>query len=63
MITGININYSIDGVNYNLSIADEEPEGNLGYNLARMFARVVLDTNVNPAIVIEEMKGYLDTEE
>lgn len=63
MIDSININYRIDGIDINLSIADDEIENNLPYNLANMFSRLVKDTNANPALVIEDMKQYLEVEE
>lgn len=56
MIENININYRIDGIDINLSIADDEIENNLPYNLGNMFSRLVKDTNANPALVIENMK-------
>lgn len=63
MIENININYRIDGIDINLSIADDEIENNLPYNLANMFSRLVKDTNANPALVIEDMKQWLEVEE
>lgn len=63
MIENININYRIDGIDINLSIADDEIENNLPYNLANMFSRLVKDTNANPALVIEGMKQWLEVEE
>lgn len=63
MIENININYRIDGIDINLSVADDEIENNLPYNLANMFSRLVKDTNANPALVIEDMKQYLEVEE
>ena len=63
MIENININYRIDGIDINLSIADDEIENNLPYNLANMFSRLVKDTNANPAMVIEDMKQWLEVEE
>ena len=63
MIENININYRIDGIDINLSIADDEIENNLPYNLSNMFSRLVKDTNANPALVIEDMKQWLEVEE
>lgn len=63
MIENININYRIDGIDINLSIADDEIENNLPYNLGNMFSRLVKDTNANPALVIEDMKQWLEVEE
>lgn len=63
MIENININYRIDGIDINLSIADDEIENNLPYNLGNMFSRLVKDTNSNPALVIEGMKQRLEVEE
>lgn len=63
MIENININYRIDGIDINISIADDEIENNLPYNLGNMFSRLVKDTNANPALVIEGMKQWLEVEE
>ena len=63
MIENININYRIDGIDINLSIADDEIENNLPYNLSNMFSRLVKDTNANPALLIEDMKQWLEVEE
>lgn len=63
MIENININYRIDGIDIKLSIADDEIEDNLPYNLSNMFSRLVKDTNANPALVIEDMKQWLEVEE
>ena len=63
MIENININYRIDGIDINLSIADDEIENNLPYNLSNMFSRLVKDTNANPALLIEDMKQRLEVEE
>ena len=63
MIENININYRIDGIDINLSIADDEIENNLPYNLSNMFSRLVKDTNANPALLIEGMKQWLEVEE
>ena len=63
MIDKINISYIVDGIEVNLSIPQEEVEQNLPYNLANMFSRLVKDTNANPALVIEDMKQWLEVEE
>lgn len=63
MIYNINISYIVDCIEVNLSIPQEEVVENLPYNLANMFSRLINDTNANPALVIEEMKQYLEVEE
>lgn len=63
MIDKINISYIVDGIKVNLSIPQEEVTENLPYNLANMFSRLVKDTNANPALVIEDIKQYLEVEE
>lgn len=63
MIDNINISYIVDGIEVNLSIPQEEVLENLPYNLANMFSRLINDTNANPALVIEQMKQYLEVEE
>lgn len=63
MIYNININYIVDGIEVNLSIPQDEVVENLPYNLANMFSRLINDTNANPALVIEQMKQYLEVEE
>lgn len=62
MIDNINISYIVDGIEVNLSIPQEEVLENLPYNLANMFSRLINDTNANPALVIEQMKQYLEVE-
>ena len=63
MIDKINISYIVDGIKVNLSIPQYEIENNLPYNLGNMFSRLVKDTNANPALVIEDMKQWLEVEE
>lgn len=63
MIQNINISYTVDGIEVNLSIPQEEAAENLPYNLANMFSRLVKDTNANPALVIEDMKQWLEVDE
>ena len=63
MITDIKISYISDDIELNLVIPKYEVEQNLPYNLANMFSRLVKDTNANPALVIEDMKQWLEVEE
>lgn len=63
MIDKINISYIVDGIEVNLVIPKYEVEYNLPYDLANMFSRMVKDMNVNPALVIEQMKQLLEVEE
>lgn len=63
MITDIKISYFIYDIEVNLVIPKYEVEYNLPYDLANVFSRLVKDANVNPALVIEEMKRRLKVEE
>lgn len=62
MFINLTVSYVNDGVKTMLTIDDEYYE-NMPYKLAAIFSKVVEETNVNPEIVIEEMKSYLDVEE
>ena len=63
MVDEINISYIVDGIEVNLVLPKYEVEYNLPYDLANMFSRLVKDTNVNPALIIENMKQVLEVEE
>lgn len=63
MITDININYTLNGVKYNMPIAEGEPDENIASDLAAMFSRALFDIGAVPLIVIDEMKAYFDIEE
>ena len=56
MIDSIKISYHNNGVITTMEFADEWSD-NLPYILADMFRRLIEDTNANPEIVINELKG------
>ena len=62
MIDNLAISYSIDGINITLSVDDDNYD-NLPYNLARLFTRVIEDTNANPTIVIKDMQEHFGLED
>lgn len=62
MIENLNVNYTLNGVKVTLSINDCCYD-NLPYNLADMFVKVINDTNVNPSIIIDELKLHLNIDE
>lgn len=55
MIQNLTINYKCDGIEVTLSANDNAPLGNLPYNMAAMFAKVMKDSNANEKIVIQEL--------
>lgn len=55
MIQNLTINYSCDGIEVTLSANDNAPLGNLPYNMAAMFAKVMKDSNANEKTVIQEL--------
>ena len=62
MIENLNVNYTLNGVKVTLSINDCCYD-NLPYNLADMFVKVINDTDVNPSIIIDELKLHLNIDE
>lgn len=59
MISDLIISYTKSNVFVTLS-TDVDADGNLPYNLASLFARVVKDSAANPDMVIEQLKAELD---
>ena len=59
MIDNIKISYHQDGVITTMEIADDYTE-NLPYVLADMFRKLIDDSNVNPQIVINQLKDNYD---
>ena len=62
MLNDLTISYTLNGVKVTLSINDCCYD-NLPYNLADMFVKVINDTNVNPSIIIDELKLHLNIDE
>ena len=62
MIENLNVNYTLNGVKVTLSINDC-CYGNLPYNLADMFSRIVNDADANPSEVVDTMKLSLNIED
>lgn len=62
MLNDLTISYTLNGVKVTLSINDCCYD-NLPYNLADMFVKVINDTNVNPSIIIDELKLHLNIED
>lgn len=60
MIETISVLYSVSNIDVNLSIPTDSE--NLSYNLASLFARIILDTKANPSLVIEQLTNDLETE-
>ena len=61
MIKDLTISYVCDGIKTTLTINDDHTE-NIPYNIADTFERVIRDTNVNPQIVIENLKNAFEYE-
>ena len=62
MIQDLKISYVCNGIETTLTIKDDHYD-NLPYNLADMFEKVIRESDANPALVIEDMKQYLEVEE
>lgn len=65
MTTDIKISYGYEGINVTLTVpADYDSAQNLPYALATAFERVIIDTNANPDIVVEQLtETFKQTEE
>ena len=61
MIKDLTISYVCDGIKTALTINDDHVE-NMPYNIADIFEKVIRDTNVNPQIVIENLKNAFEYE-
>ena len=59
MIQDLKISYVCNGIETTLTIKDDYYD-NLPYNLADIFEKVIRDTNVNPQIVIENLKSAFE---
>ena len=61
MIKDLTISYVYDGIKTTLTINDDHGE-NMPYNIADIFEKVIRDTNVNPQIVIDNLKNAFEYE-
>ena len=61
MIQDLTISYVCNGIETTLTIKDEHYD-NLPYNLADMFKKVIVESDANPQIVIEQLKSALEYE-
>lgn len=61
MIQDLTISYVCNGIETTLTVKDEHYE-NLPYNLAEMFEKVILESDANPQIVIEQLKSAFEYE-
>lgn len=61
MIKDLTISYVCDDIKTTLTINDDHVE-NMPYNIADIFEKVIRDTNVNPQIVIENLKNAFEYE-
>ena len=59
MIQDLTISYVSNGIETTLTIKDDHYD-NLPYNLADIFEKVIRDTNVNPQMVIENLKSAFE---
>lgn len=62
MIDNLNISYELDR-DMSVTLSTETGyNGNLPYNLAALFAKVIKDSQANKNLVIENLKMELDNE-
>ena len=59
MVKDLTISYVCDGIKTTLTINDDHVE-NIPYNIADIFEKVIRDINVNPQIVIENLKNAFE---
>lgn len=59
MIENINISFTLDGLDYNISVPTDINYENIPYLLASAFAEVVEKSDANKEIVIDQMKSNL----
>ena len=62
MIQDLTISYVCNGIETTLTVKDEHYD-NLPYNLADMFEKVIVDSDANPQIVIEQLKSAFEYEQ
>lgn len=56
MTDKITVTYNCQGVNITLVVKDDMRREMSPYDLGQMFARVIRDSELNPEMVIEEIK-------
>ena len=61
MIQDLTISYVCNGIETTLTIKDEHYD-NLPYNLADMFEKVIVESDANPQIVIDELKSAFEND-
>lgn len=61
MIQDLTISYVCNGIETTLTIQDEHYD-NLPYNLADMFEKVIVESDANPQIVVEQLKRAFEYE-
>ena len=61
MIQDLTISYVCEGIETTLTIKDDHND-NLPYNLAKMFEKVIRESDANPQIVIENLKNAFEYE-
>lgn len=61
MIQDLTISYVNNGIETTLTIKDD-CYGNMPYNLADMFEKVIRESDANPQIVIEDLKAAFEYE-
>ena len=59
MIQDLTISYVCEGIETTLTIKDDHYD-NLTYNLAKMFAKVIRESDANPQLVIDNLKGAFE---
>ena len=61
MIQDLTISYVCNGLETTLTIKDEYYD-NMPYNLADMFVKVIRESDANPQIVIDGLKGAFEND-
>ena len=61
MIEDLTITYVCNGIETTLTIRDEHYD-NMPYNLADIFEKVIRESDANPQIVIENLKGVFEND-
>ena len=63
MIQDLTISYVCNGIETTLTITDDHYNyDNMPYNLADLFEKVIRESDANPQIVIENLKGAFEYE-
>ena len=59
MIQDLTISYVCEGIETTLTIKDDHYD-NIPYNLAKIFEKVIRESDANPQLVIENLKGAFE---